>query len=80
MRLLIHTGGFNLGLLMRALLGVGTPRGFQYFGGRAVAAVLDLIHIAANRLLSKSSPGAQFRRRTIRIACLRRHPLSPPKS
>ena len=28
----------------------------------------------------KSSAGAQFRRRNIRIACLRRHPLSPPKS
>ena len=28
-RLLIHSGGFNLGLLMRSLVGVGTPRGFQ---------------------------------------------------
>jgi transposase len=28
-RLLIHTGGFNLGLLMRQLIGVGTPRGLQ---------------------------------------------------
>ena len=26
-RLLIHTAGFNLGLLMRQLIGVGTPRG-----------------------------------------------------
>ena len=26
-RLLIHTSGFNLGLLMRQLIGVGTPRG-----------------------------------------------------
>ena len=25
-RLLIHAGGFNLGLLLRALLGAGTPR------------------------------------------------------
>ena len=33
-RLLIHTGGFNLGLLMRTLLGVGTPRSLQ---GRAAA-------------------------------------------
>ena len=44
-RLLIHAGGFNLGLLMRALLGAGTPRGLQDFGGRAGAAVLDLIHV-----------------------------------
>ena len=33
-RLLIHTGGFNLGLLMRQLIGVGTPRGLQ---GRLIA-------------------------------------------
>ena len=28
-RLLIHSSGFNLGLLMRKTLGAGTPRGFQ---------------------------------------------------
>jgi transposase len=28
-RLLIHAGGFNLGLLVRSILGVGTPRGLQ---------------------------------------------------
>ena len=28
-RLLVHTGAFNLGLLMRTLIGVGTPRGLQ---------------------------------------------------
>jgi len=44
-RLLIHAGGFNLGLLLRAILGVGTPRGLQDRGGRAVAALLYLIHI-----------------------------------
>jgi len=52
-RLLIHAGGFNLGLLLRALLGVGTPRGFEDRGGRAVAAVLDLIHIARELLTAK---------------------------
>jgi transposase len=35
-RLLVHIGGFNLGLLMRTLIGVGTPRGLQ---GRLVALV-----------------------------------------
>lgn len=39
-RLLIHAGGFNLGLLMRQLIGVGTPRGLQ---GRLVAAVAALV-------------------------------------
>ena len=38
-RLLVHTGAFNLGLLMRTLIGVGTPRGLQ---GR-LAAVLTLV-------------------------------------
>ena len=28
-RLLIHAGGFNLGLVMRHLIGRGTPRGLQ---------------------------------------------------
>src|ERR687897_1371352 len=39
-RLLIHTGGFNLGLLMRQLIGVGTPRGLQ---GRLVAVLASLV-------------------------------------
>ena len=39
-RLLIHTGGFNLGLLMRHLIGVGTPRSLQ---GRLVATLSALI-------------------------------------
>jgi transposase len=38
-RLLIHTGGFNLGLLMRQLIGVGTPRGLQ---GRLIAVLTTL--------------------------------------
>ena len=39
-RVLIHAGGFNLGLLMRHLIGVGTPRGLQ---GRLVAAMAALL-------------------------------------
>jgi hypothetical protein len=42
-RLLIHTGGFNLGLLMRQLIGVGTPRGLQ---GRLTAVVATLVVLA----------------------------------
>jgi transposase len=38
-RLLIHAGGFNLGLMMRQLIGLGTPRGLQ---GR-LAAVLSAL-------------------------------------
>jgi transposase len=32
-RLLIHTGAFNLGLLLRQLVGRGTPRGLQGYAG-----------------------------------------------
>ena len=42
-RLLIHTGGFNLGLLMRQLIGVGTPRGLQGRLSAVVAVFLALI-------------------------------------
>ena len=28
-RVLVHSGAFNLGLLMRQIVGVGTPRGLQ---------------------------------------------------
>ena len=46
-RLLIHAGAFNLGLIMRQVMGLGTPRGLQ---GRlpAVIAVL-LVLLAATR-------------------------------
>lgn len=41
-RVLIHAGGFNLGLLMRTVFGVGTPRTLQ---GRAAAVVAALITV-----------------------------------
>jgi hypothetical protein len=39
---LIHAAGFNLGLLMRTLVGVGTPRGLQ---SRVAALLAGLIHV-----------------------------------
>jgi transposase len=42
-RVLIHAGGFNLGLLMRRLIGVGTPRGLQGRLSAVLAALLTLI-------------------------------------
>jgi len=39
-RLLIHAGGFNLGLVMRQLFGVGTPRALQ---GRLAAAMTVVV-------------------------------------
>jgi len=38
-RLLLHAGAFNLGLLMRQLIGIGTPRGLQ---GRLAGVVATL--------------------------------------
>jgi transposase len=49
-RLLIHAGGFNLGLLVRATVGVGTPRGLQDLAGRACAALLRVIQIVFDSL------------------------------
>jgi hypothetical protein len=47
-RLVVHAGGFNLGLLMRHLTGVGTPRSLQgrsYAGSHALlGAFLALWH------------------------------------
>jgi transposase len=64
-RLLIHAGGFNLGLLMRPLIGVGTPRGLQ---GRLAAARLALL------MLLRTLSGAITRHRSPvrRIARLER--------
>ena len=41
-RLLIHLGGFNLSLVMRQLLGKGTPRGLQGFSADALLTFLRL--------------------------------------
>jgi transposase len=42
-RLLIHAGAFNLGLVMRQLIGIGTPRGLQDRPATVMAALLVLI-------------------------------------
>lgn len=41
-RLLVHVGGFNLGLLMRTLVGVGTPRSLQGLSAAALAMLMAL--------------------------------------
>jgi transposase len=41
-RVLVHAGGLNLGLLMRTLYGIGTPRGLQ---GRVVALLTTLLSL-----------------------------------
>ena len=55
-RLLIHGGGFNLGLAMRPCLGIGTPRRLQ---GRAAAALSVFIAVWASleAILGGDDPG-----------------------
>ena len=53
-RLLIHIGGFNLGLLMRHLIGVGTPRGLQ---GRIVAILGVLVTLIRAHFQAVTSHG-----------------------
>ena len=49
-RLLIHAGGFNLGLVMRHLIGVGTPRGLQGRVGAVLATLFVLMRVVRRRL------------------------------
>jgi hypothetical protein len=53
--LVIHSGGFNLGLLMRRLIGVGTPRGLQ---GRLAMIVSMLAALIGSRSTRRRYPSA----------------------
>jgi transposase len=48
-RLLIHAGAFNLGLVMRQVIGLGTPRGLQDRLAVVIATVLALVSVATRR-------------------------------
>src|SRR2546426_7686175 len=54
-RLLIHAGGFNLGLVMRHLIGFGTPRGLQGRVAAVVATLFVLMGVVRHRLIAISS-------------------------
>ena len=49
-RILIHVSGFNLGLIMRQLIGVGTPRGLQGRTATVCAAIFVLLGVPRRRL------------------------------
>jgi transposase len=51
-RLLIHAGGFNLGLIMRHLIGIGTPRGLQGRVAALVGTLVALMGVASRRSVS----------------------------
>ncbi len=57
-RVLIYTSGFNLGLAMRRLIGVGTPRGLQ---GRLCAALAALLVLVGRRWAWVTAHGPSVR-------------------
>ena len=74
-RLLVHVAGLNLGLLLRQVIGVGTPRGLQ---GRAAAGVWALIGLFVGLWNGLERLLTRFRSDSARIATLsRRRPLQP---
>ncbi|MDA1094429.1 MAG: transposase [Acidobacteria bacterium] len=54
-RLLIHAGAFNLGLVMRHLIGIGTPRGLQGRVAAVIAALFALMGLVRRRLTAIAS-------------------------
>ena len=54
-RLLIHAGGFNLGLIMRQWIGLGTPRGLQGRVAVVLGALLLLMRAVRRRLTAISA-------------------------
>lgn len=66
-RLLIHVAGFNLGILLRDLLGAGTPRGF-----RGLVSLLEhrfVLHWAVQRLSDLAVAFSQEQARRLRSQC-----------
>jgi transposase len=68
-RILIHVSGFNLGLIMRQMIGVGTPRGLQGRPAVVIATFLVLIRASHRRFAAIWAPHRRLR--AIR-------PLTPP--
>ncbi len=67
-RLLVHSGGFNLGLLMRTLVGIGTPRGLQ---GRLAAVVARVVALWTGIVAAWRDHGA---RSADRVSAFTPHP------
>ena len=57
-RLLVHVCGFNLGLLMQQLTGVGTPRSLQGRAAALLGALIDLLGGLCERLKRSWAPEA----------------------
>jgi len=62
-RLIVHAAGFNLGLLLRAVIGIGKPRRLQDFPGLLLTLVLGLWSLLET-LLARSARATSPRRFT----------------
>jgi transposase len=60
-RLLVHIGGFNLGLFMRTRFGIGTPRGLQGRLAVIVALIVAVWARVTDRGRGVDTPGADYR-------------------
>jgi hypothetical protein len=75
-RLLIHAAAFNLGLVMRTSIGVGTPRGLQ----GALHALLGLLARLTSSLRAVlNDPTAALHPNQLRPTRMRTHLRSSPK-
>ena len=54
-RVLVHVSGFNLGLVMRQLLGVGTPRGLQGRLAALIAVLVSIYHAITVVVIARSA-------------------------
>ena len=54
-RVLVHASGFNLGLVMRRLLGLGTPRGFQGHLAALIAVLVSVSHAITVLVIARSA-------------------------
>ncbi len=59
-RLLVHVAAFNLGLVMRRLLGRGTPRGLQGWRLDLLLALLRLLSEVWARKMASEEPDNRF--------------------
>jgi transposase len=59
-RVLVHVSGFNLGLVMRQMFGVGTPRGLQGRVAAAVALLVSVLHVLRATANRDASPWRQI--------------------
>lgn len=79
-RILVHAAGANLGLWMRTMLGVGTPRGLQGRLAVGLAALLDLWYDLTGAVTAPSAPNPTPETSRLSIRFWWPHELVSPKT